>query len=92
MRAAEALGYRVHVIDEPITGEARAAGAALVQTARVAIDAAPADAERRATAGARVCVLAAGETTVTVTGTGKGGRNQEFALAMCRSCTRSAST
>lgn len=27
------------------------------------------------------CVLAGGETTVTVTGTGKGGRNQEFALA-----------
>jgi glycerate-2-kinase len=27
-------------------------------------------------------VLASGETTVTVTGTGKGGRNQELALAM----------
>lgn len=28
-----------------------------------------------------VCLLAGGETTVTVTGTGKGGRNQEFVLA-----------
>ena len=27
------------------------------------------------------CLLAGGETTVTVTGNGKGGRNQEFALA-----------
>ena len=80
--AAEALGYRVHVIDDPISGEARTAGAALVQTARAAIDAAPSDAERRPTAGARVCVLAAGETTVTVTGTGRGGRNQELALSM----------
>ena len=29
----------------------------------------------------RSCVLAGGETTVTVRGAGKGGRNQEFALA-----------
>ena len=28
-----------------------------------------------------VCVLANGETTVRVTGQGRGGRNQEFALA-----------
>jgi glycerate 2-kinase len=27
------------------------------------------------------CVLAGGETTVTITGEGRGGRNQEFALA-----------
>jgi glycerate 2-kinase len=32
-----------------------------------------------------VCVIAAGETTVTVRGTGKGGRNQEFAFAMAQS-------
>jgi glycerate 2-kinase len=30
-------------------------------------------------------VIASGETTVTVRGTGKGGRNQEFALAMAQS-------
>ena len=29
-----------------------------------------------------VCVISSGETTVTVRGAGKGGRNQEFALAM----------
>ncbi len=30
----------------------------------------------------RVCLLSGGETTVTVAGTGKGGRNQELALAL----------
>ena len=32
-------------------------------------------------AGERRCLLFGGETTVTVRGTGKGGRNQELALA-----------
>ena len=31
--------------------------------------------------GAPMCVVGAGETTVTVRGAGRGGRNQEFALA-----------
>ena len=69
--AAEGLGYRVHLVDVPIVGEARRAALPLVTAARTA------------TAGdGRACMLASGETTVTVTGTGKGGRNQELALAM----------
>jgi hydroxypyruvate reductase len=32
-------------------------------------------------AGRPVCVISGGETTVTVRGNGRGGRNQEFALA-----------
>ncbi len=32
----------------------------------------------------RTCVLAGGETTVQVRGTGKGGRNQEFALTVAQ--------
>jgi glycerate 2-kinase len=68
--AAEALGYEVHVIDEPVIGEARLAAPGLVAGARAA------------GTGGRRCVLAAGETTVRVTGSGKGGRNQELALAM----------
>jgi glycerate 2-kinase len=71
-RAAESLGYAVHVIAEPVTGEAR--------------DAAPAHAARAAAEIAGLprplCVISAGETTVTVRGSGKGGRNQEFALAL----------
>ena len=33
-------------------------------------------------AGGPLCVLASGETTVRVIGTGRGGRNQEFALSV----------
>ena len=72
-RAAEALGYRIHAIEQPVTGEARRAGAALVDVASWASmlrDAQP------------MCILASGETTVRVTGQGSGGRNQECALAM----------
>lgn len=69
--AAEGLGYRVHVVNEPIVGEARRAAHPFVTVARTATAGDP-----------RVCVLASGETTVTVTGGGKGGRNQELALAM----------
>lgn len=58
------------VLDEPITGEAAAAGAAFARRAIAA-------AER---IGGAVMVVASGETTVTVRGNGTGGRNQEFAL------------
>ena len=74
-RAAETLGYHVHVVAEPVTGEARdAARDHVARTAR-AIASLPRP----------VCVIASGETTVTVRGQGKGGRNQEFAFAMAQS-------
>ena len=73
--AARALGYEVHVLPEPIDGEAKEASAAFLRDARRAI------ADSGGAAGAKHCVLGAGETTVTVTGNGLGGRNQEFALA-----------
>jgi hydroxypyruvate reductase len=82
--AAEALGYHVHVIEEPVTGEARAAGQGLVETAsrlRPPLDAARAVAVRE---DAPLCILASGETTVQVVGAGWGGRNQECALGMVR--------
>jgi hydroxypyruvate reductase len=70
-RCAEGLGYDVRVESAPTSGEAREAGQAFLARARKA-----------AASGARpLCVLAAGETTVTVSGDGIGGRNQEFALA-----------
>jgi hydroxypyruvate reductase len=71
-RAAESLGYQVHVLPEAITGEARVAGVAhLARLERVVAD-----------HPRPLCVISAGETTVTVTGKGRGGRNQEFALAL----------
>lgn len=70
-RAARDLGYRVVVVPEPVTGEAREAAAAHVRRVADAV----------ADAVGPVCVLSSGETTVTVRGRGRGGRNQEFACA-----------
>lgn len=67
--AASARGYHVVVVDPPVVGEARAAARTSVAAAIAAAVARPA------------CVIASGETTVRVTGSGRGGRNQEFALA-----------
>jgi glycerate 2-kinase len=69
--AARRLGYHVLRIDEPVIGEARqAAGDHLRQIAA-----------RIGHLDGPLCVVSTGETTVRVTGSGKGGRNQEFVLA-----------
>lgn len=69
--AAAGLGYQTAIIDEAVVGEARAAAPALIE-----------DALGRTRERSRpCCVVASGETTVTVRGPGKGGRNQELALA-----------
>lgn len=71
-RAAASLGYEVLVLPDPIVGEAREAGPRFVDDALAAA----------ARVGAkRVCVVGSGETTVKVVGDGRGGRNQELALA-----------
>jgi hydroxypyruvate reductase len=67
---ALARGLATIVFDEPITGDAAAAGAAFARRAMAA-------AER---IGGEAVVIASGETTVHVRGKGTGGRNQEFAL------------
>jgi hydroxypyruvate reductase len=64
---AARLGYHVHVEPAPVAGEARDAGRRLVSMA--------AHLPRPA------CLIASGETTVRVVGRGRGGRNQELALA-----------
>ncbi len=71
-REAEHRGYRVVSIPQATSGEAREAAERFVAEAR------------RAAQGAvrPLCVVASGETTVTVRGDGVGGRNQEFALAV----------
>jgi glycerate 2-kinase len=73
--AAASLGYVVHVIERPVVGEARNAADHLLRTAAQIVRAHP---------RSRQCIVAAGETTVRTTGSGKGGRNQECALAMAR--------
>jgi hydroxypyruvate reductase len=77
LKAAESkardLGYRARRHSDPITGEAREAGARLARC----ITKLPG----RTPDSAGVLLLSAGETTVTVRGGGLGGRNQELALA-----------
>jgi hydroxypyruvate reductase/glycerate 2-kinase len=71
--AARTLGLEVHIDSEPVTGEAAEAGRRLAaQALRV---------RQGLASGGRICLLSGGETTVTVRGTGMGGRNQELALA-----------
>ena len=69
--AARRLGYAVTTIAEPVVGEARLAGAAHPARAAAAVGA----------TSRPWCVVSSGETTVAVTGSGRGGRNQELALA-----------
>jgi glycerate 2-kinase len=69
-RAARARGYAVVVLPEASSGEAWVAGARFAAEAL----------SRAAAVDRPACVIASGETTVRVTGTGRGGRNQEFAL------------
>lgn len=68
---AERLGYTVVTLPAPVTGEARDAATRHVSTL----------ASLAARQPGALCVLSAGETTVHVRGGGRGGRNQEFALA-----------
>lgn len=70
--AARDAGLSAHAIDEPLSGEASEAAAAFVARA----------AELASQSTRPVALIAGGETTVTVGERGgKGGRNQEFALA-----------
>jgi glycerate 2-kinase len=64
----------VFVVDDAVSGEARDTAPRLLAQA----DALVRDGVRRGPC----CVIASGETTVRVTGSGRGGRNQEFALAL----------
>lgn len=71
---AEALGCRALVLTSTLQGEARQVGRMLAALGQaVSSSGHP--------AGPPVCLLAGGETTVTLEGQGKGGRNQELALA-----------
>ena len=68
------LGFGPHVLTRSLEGEAREVAAGVVALAREIR-------EGRGPVAAPACVIAAGETTVTVRGGGRGGRCQEFALA-----------
>ena len=67
------LGMHAEIISTDLQGEARVTACMLAQTARASLG--------RMQLHERCCLLSGGETTVTVTGSGMGGRNQELALA-----------
>ncbi|HSG48441.1 MAG TPA: DUF4147 domain-containing protein, partial [Longimicrobiales bacterium] len=71
--AAGRLGYATRILTTGLEGEARAAGRGLARVGLAVLDG-------LSPPPPPACLLAAGETTVHVTGPGKGGRNQEVAL------------
>lgn len=72
-RTARQVDMQVHLLEPTLCGEAREAGRRLAELAV---------SERRKLApGQRACLIGGGETTVRVLGKGRGGRNQELALA-----------
>ena len=73
-KKARSLGYRTLLLSSSVQGETRDAAQVLASIAREVR-------EHGHPVGAPACLLSGGETTVTLRGTGKGGRNQEFALA-----------
>jgi hydroxypyruvate reductase len=71
MEQARREGFGVEVLTNELQGEAREVGVSLAQQLKDEC------AKRRRP----FCLIAGGETTVTLRGNGKGGRNQELALA-----------
>jgi hydroxypyruvate reductase len=70
-RKAAAAGYEVIMLGEHLEGEAREVAAAHAKLAR-----------DLAGQGKRTVILSGGELTVTIRGNGRGGPNQEYALAL----------
>jgi glycerate-2-kinase len=77
-REAVARGYSTVILSVALKGEAREAGQWLAGQAIEACH------ESGQTVPGKICLIAGGETTVTVTGKGLGGRNMELALAFAR--------
>jgi len=74
-KEAEVRGYKALLLTSFLQGEAREVGRALASVVKeVRKSGEPVEPP--------ACLLCGGETTVTVRGKGKGGRNQELALAM----------
>jgi glycerate 2-kinase len=72
-KKAGELGFRADVLSAEISGEARGVGKWLAHKALAV--------KRTMEMQTPVCLISGGETTVYVTGSGKGGRNMELALS-----------
>ncbi|MBM3151103.1 MAG: DUF4147 domain-containing protein [Chloroflexi bacterium] len=74
LRQAEAEGFHPRLLRNDLQGEARVAGRELAQVLRRACP-------QMGPGASPSCLVAGGETTVTLRADGRGGRNQELALA-----------
>jgi hydroxypyruvate reductase len=72
---AQSEGIPAHILSDAIEGEARDVGSVLAGVARQVV-------ERGQPFSAPCVLLSGGETTVTVRGKGRGGRNVEFLLSL----------
>lgn len=73
-RKSEALGLDARILQRPMEGEAALCAENLIEQA-LKIQ------EKMSPSERPICLIAGGETTVSLSGDGKGGRNQEMALA-----------
>lgn len=78
-RAAQRLGYQTHIYSQHLCGEAREAAEHWLKAANTLLH----QGLNQTTA-----MIAGGETTVTLTGSGIGGRNQEMTLAFALAAER----
>ncbi len=74
---AQSLGMKAWILTSRLEGEARAVANSLIAIGGEIL-------KNRDPSEPPFCLLAGGETTVTVRGSGKGGRNQELCLAALR--------
>ena len=72
-KKAEEMGFHAEIRSTALSGEARNVGKRLAREAM--------EIRKARTTGRPVCLISGGETTVTVHGNGRGGRNMELALA-----------
>ncbi len=76
-QCAKNLGFAVHIVPEVMQGEAQVQADKLLNIAKDMSQQLKLQSNPKP-----VCMLAGGETTVTIVGQGKGGRNQEMALTL----------
>ena len=76
---AQRLGYTVLLLSSQITGEAR-------ETAKVLLGIGKDILKHGIPVKRPACIVSGGETTVTLRGNGKGGRNTELALSFLQGC------
>ncbi|NLD52591.1 MAG: glycerate kinase [Clostridiales bacterium] len=72
-KAAATLGYHPHILADSLSCQAREAGSFMGSIAR-----------RHQSTGSSLAFIVGGETVVKLTGSGKGGRNHELALAAAK--------